>query len=549
MSAASLSASPAAAASAQQIGTGSRTAPTDQSASAPSGFPDLLSKMATASNGPPARPAISIAEPRQAWARQMSQVSVTQDDNSEDGESALAALLACKTGPSTDADEQPLPAQLPPASPPPDTVSTGLGGGSVPILPLSLPAAVPMPLSATADRLVPASSPERPSAPDTAIPKAPALQTPALDLRASGAEVGPDVPRKPDDFELPQAPTAQATTPKEASRDLRAAINGGVSTGQVVSVIAQETHFAPAVLSPAAQVLRDRVGRSPAAGESAAPEQGTEQVGDKPLSGRAAVLSGGKLAGTPAEQVGDKLPPERGGVLPASKLTGTPAEQRPLPARSAGDPDSSHDADEQLGSSSTPVEGAVSGMSNESLRAPSSAPLPAHQVAGQIVAAARVMQGEEVQTSGAVAAKPASSPVVKILRIELQPADLGTVTIRMSLKQDALDIRVETSRYDTARLLQRDQDSLAKLLTSAGYRIDGVSIVAVATDGAAVQDGRSQGFLPSSTPQHGGSSQSDSRASGGRSNAEPEPRTSRGNQNDDNDKSRLAGGAGDDLYV
>ena len=119
----------------------------------------------------------------------------------------------------------------------------------------------------------------------------------------------------------------------------------------------------------------------------------------------------------------------------------------------------------------------------------------------------------------------------------------------MSLKQDGLDIRVEASRYDTACMLQRDQDSLAKLLTSAGYRIDGMTVVTAPTDGAAVPDGRSQAFLPSSTPQHGGSSQPDSRSSGGRPNAEPDPRSSRGKQNDDNDKSRIARGAGGDLYV
>jgi Flagellar hook-length control protein FliK len=553
MSAASLSASTAAAASAPQIGTASRTAPADQSANAPSGFPDLLSKMATASNGPPARPAISIAEPRQAWARQMSRVAVAQDGNSDDGESALAALLSSTTGPSTDAGEQTLPAQLPPASPPPDTASMGLGGGSVPMLPLPLPAAVPMPSSATAG---PTSPQGQPSAPDAPILQPPALRAGAQDMRAGSAGVGPNAPGTPDGFERPQAPTApgaQAPMPKEAPRDQWTATNGAVSVGQVVSVVAQETHIAPAVApaisSSTAQVLRDRAGRASAAGQSAVSKPDAEQIGDKPLSGRTAVPPAGKPAGTPAEPVGDKLPSARAVVMPASKLTATPAEQRLSPERSAGDPDSGRDADGELGNSPAPVQGAASVMPNESFRVPSAAPSPAHQVAGQIVVAANASQGEEAQPVGALAAKPASSPVVKVLRIELQPDDLGTVSVRMSLKQDGLDIRVETSRYDTARLLQRDQDSLAKVLTSAGYRIDGVSVVAAPADGAAVQDGRSQGFLPSSTPQHGGSSQPDSRASGGRSNNEPEPRTSRGNQNDDNDKSRSAGGAGGDLYV
>jgi hypothetical protein len=76
-----------------------------------------------------------------------------------------------------------------------------------------------------------------------------------------------------------------------------------------------------------------------------------------------------------------------------------------------------------------------------------------------------------------------------------------------------------------------------------------MAVVAAPTDGAGVPDGRSQAFLPSSTPQHWGSSQSDARSSGGRPNAEPDSRTSRGNQNDDNDKSRIVLGAGGDLYL
>ena len=207
------------------------------------------------------------------------------------------------------------------------------------------------------------------------------------------------------------------------------------------------------------------------------------------------------------------------------------------------------DTDLELGGSTPPAEHSLSVIANDTPRTLGTPGLPTHQLAGQIVAAALAVQREEAQPIAALAAKPLASSVVKILHLELQPADLGTITIRMSLKQDALDIRVEASRYDTACMLQRDQDSLAKILTSAGYRIDGMTVVTAVTDGAAVSDGRSQAFLPSSTPQHGEASQQESRSSGGRPNAEPSPRSSPGKQNDDNDKSRTARGAGGDLYV
>ena len=175
--------------------------------------------------------------------------------------------------------------------------------------------------------------------------------------------------------------------------------------------------------------------------------------------------------------------------------------------------------------------------------------LPAHQVAGQIVAAAHAIEREGAQPTGTVAAKPAASSVVKVLRLELQPADLGTITIRMSLKQDGLDIRVEASRHDTAACCRGTRtrwqsSSRPPDIASTAWRSWPRRPMARPSP-----DGRSQAFLPSSTPQQGGSSQPDSRSSGGRPNAEPDPRSSRGNQNDDNDKSRIARGAGGDLYV
>jgi hypothetical protein len=230
-------------------------------------------------------------------------------------------------------------------------------------------------------------------------------------------------------------------------------------------------------------------------------------------------------------------------------VLGTTPVQLTAIARSTGEQGGSRNGEGELGSFASPANEAVAGMADDLPREAGAAPLVSRQVAGQIVATAQAMQREEARAPGDIVAKPSAAPVVKVLRLELQPADLGTITIRMSLKQDALDIRVEASRYDTACMLQRDQDGLSKLLTSAGYRIDGMTVVAAPTDGGAVPDGRSQTSLPSSTPQHGGSSHPDSRSSGGRPNAGPNPGSLHGNQNDDNDKSHIARGAGGDRYV
>ena len=523
MSGADMSAGPAVRISAHQIEAGPKTASTDSSA--PSGFPGLLSRMATANNLSANRPAISIAGHRSTWGKEMSRVMGTLDEKSDGGDPVIAALLGGESESTADAMDQSSAGQPPAAPSPLDTTLMAIPErvGSTP----PLPDAIHMPMPAMAGICVSQPAAEAPGA--VVFPQVPAADAVTLkeaprDMQARAAGVLQGAPEKQNVFALPRTPAADAVTPKDAPRDLRAAASGGVAASQLVTVLAQETHIAPAVLPPLAQGVRDRAGRVTAADPGAAPAEGTEQV-----------------------DIG--LPSPRVGIVMAAKPPGPPPEQPLSMAQPPSEQDSSRNVDVELGSSASPPDHAVSGVISEPPHAPSAAPLLAHQLAGQIVAAAAAIQREEAQPTGAVAVTPLASPVVKILRLELQPADLGTITIRLSLKEDGLDIRVEASRYDTACLLQRDQDALAKLLTTAGYRIDGMTVVAAATDGASVPDGRSQAFLPSSTPQHWGSSQPDSRSSGGRPNADPDPRTSPNKQNDDNDKSRIARGAGGDLYV
>jgi hypothetical protein len=69
MSAANLSAGAAVRASGLPVETGPRTASTD--AGAKSGFPDLLTKMAAATDRAPSQPTISVTERRWAWGKAM----------------------------------------------------------------------------------------------------------------------------------------------------------------------------------------------------------------------------------------------------------------------------------------------------------------------------------------------------------------------------------------------------------------------------------------------------------------------------------------------
>jgi flagellar hook-length control protein FliK len=124
-----------------------------------------------------------------------------------------------------------------------------------------------------------------------------------------------------------------------------------------------------------------------------------------------------------------------------------------------------------------------------------------------------VTEPDALEPTVALAQSQASAPVLKIPRIELQPADLGTITVRISLTQGALDVRIETGRYGTAHMLRGDQDRLSSLLTTVEYRIEAMSVAAAPTNGAA--DCGAQLSQPSSRPQHDDLSRPGSQSPGG----------------------------------
>jgi len=134
---------------------------------------------------------------------------------------------------------------------------------------------------------------------------------------------------------------------------------------------------------------------------------------------------------------------------------------------------------------------------------------------------------------------------LKVLTIQLHPVELGAVTVRIALKNDALELRIDAGRRETARLLDADRESLSGLLRSAGYSVDALTVRAVEPSNATAAAGS-----PNSAPQsQSGGSQPDTRPSGGRahmgqdSNVQGTPRDS----NDEQSGARHR--AGDSLYV
>jgi chemotaxis protein MotD len=142
----------------------------------------------------------------------------------------------------------------------------------------------------------------------------------------------------------------------------------------------------------------------------------------------------------------------------------------------------------------------------------------ARQIGAEVV---RALEGEAHRPAPAVVAeaKPAPLSKLKVLHIQLQPENLGTVTVRLELKSDAIDLRIEAARAETADLIQRDRETLSSLIRSAGYNTDEATIriarsdATTAVTAAAAPDSSSGG--PGDGSQASGNRSSHQREGGG----------------------------------
>lgn len=65
---------------------------------------------------------------------------------------------------------------------------------------------------------------------------------------------------------------------------------------------------------------------------------------------------------------------------------------------------------------------------------------------------------------------------LRVLHIQLQPAELGRIELRLRATNDGLEIHVETSRRETHALLQQDRELIASILRKIGHPVETVTI-------------------------------------------------------------------------
>ncbi|MGY3617844.1 flagellar hook-length control protein FliK [Bradyrhizobium sp. USDA 10063] len=65
---------------------------------------------------------------------------------------------------------------------------------------------------------------------------------------------------------------------------------------------------------------------------------------------------------------------------------------------------------------------------------------------------------------------------IRMLTLQLDPPSLGTVTVRMRLAGDAVEVRLLADRHETTQLLREERGALMDAMQSAGYTFDIASI-------------------------------------------------------------------------
>ncbi|MFN4125327.1 flagellar hook-length control protein FliK [Pannonibacter indicus] len=134
--------------------------------------------------------------------------------------------------------------------------------------------------------------------------------------------------------------------------------------------------------------------------------------------------------------------------------------------------------------------GKVNVTREETHFAPSLRLSPAQQIGTAITSALTTPPQPDTARSDTAAAvfrvRP-DAPAVKMLEIQLQPMELGTVKVTMKLSGDSVQVVMTASNPDTAELLKQDRQLLDQMMRATGHKADSITIQAAGDDRPAFQ--------------------------------------------------------------
>lgn len=218
---------------------------------------------------------------------------------------------------------------------------------------------------------------------------------------------------------------------------------------------------------------------APAAGAGARVAQSEAAAGGKvlplPLGFRQVVTNGPGRPDTMTTS-DDEVPPMPGRDL-SDAIAEPPSRDVQTRVRAAL-PEADKDADVGLARNAAKSDVKVTTVRQETHFAPPMKSTPAMQVADAVASGLADLEAQQAPrtTSEQAVTKPVSTAPLRVLQVQLQPAELGIVTISLSLKADALELHIDAMRADTADLLRRDREVLSDLLRQTGYDVDTVSV-------------------------------------------------------------------------
>lgn len=305
-----------------------------------------------------------------------------------------------------------------------------------------------------------------------------------------------------------------------------------------VTVTGEETHFAPVKSG----------------------EETLSRLLANPSADAVTVLAEAKAAAAPREATSSSA---KDGAALQLAATGEPA-----PLVAAGDAASSRRGGDEPRGDGRPAEGQARTTAAEQQSARLASAASDFQASasdvGTGIADAAAPAAQIARRIAAELANPASRPAVvssgsdgavKVLHLQLEPANLGGVTVTLALKDDVITVHLEASRQETALAIEKDRAELSNALKSAGYVVDNISAQpsdgmrsssqfqpqAVTNDGQMSSSFQSQGNAQQGLAQSGRGNQGDGGRQGpGRGSMPPGINESRG------EGSRASGGA---LYV
>lgn len=158
--------------------------------------------------------------------------------------------------------------------------------------------------------------------------------------------------------------------------------------------------------------------------------------------------------------------------------------------------------------------------------APAPAPLQLGANAAAVVAAVageQGLHGAAAGTFGQALAFRDAQPM-RSLKLELHPAELGTVTVNLRTSGEHMSVELRVENHDAYERLSADSDAIVQSLRSLGYEIDGVSIqqpqAAAAPAARADQNAAGGGFSRDASSFHPGNSGGGSERSAGQNNGQ-----------------------------